>query len=108
VDSEGKKRYEGRMFLKFIEAYILDAIGQLTDDERQQLAKVEPILRDALKLDGDWKQIVEQQMDIGPEFSVQVKKLWEKNRGLAAAAGETLSPRDFVVMFVDHHFPNSA
>jgi hypothetical protein len=106
-DRESTERYTGRPFLRFIEAYVLNAIGGLSTEDREWLARLEPKLRQTLGLEGDWKRIVEQQMDFGPEFAGQVLQLWKRNQERAKTAGDELTPRDFTVMFVDKNFPRS-
>lgn len=104
---ESNKRYLGRPFLRLIEAYVLDAIGHLSEEEHRLLKELEPKLRVTFASTDGWKEIVEREMEFPAELAIQIRQVWEKNKAIASGAGETLLPRDFTVMFVDDNFPPS-
>ncbi|SEN06517.1 hypothetical protein SAMN05428959_10130 [Duganella sp. CF517] len=56
-------RYEGEPLLRLIECYVLDSIDQLTSEQAENLASMEPKLSGALGVTGTWKEIVAKTMD---------------------------------------------
>lgn len=98
-------RYAGKPFLRLLECYVLEAIGELSEANRMTLVQMEPKLRSTYGVQGTWVDIVASQMSFPPELQGQIRTIWEKNRALAEGAGEVLQPESFAMMFVDKNFP---
>lgn len=98
-------RYEGKPFLRLLECYVLESIGELEQSQRDLLAKMEPKLRQIYHDEGGWFQIVARQMRFSQDFAEQIKKVWEQNRTAAKNNGENLLPADFAQIFIDQNFP---
>ncbi|SHG54045.1 hypothetical protein [Massilia sp. CF038] len=93
-------RYEGKPFLKYVDSFILKAIGQLDPAMDAKLVAVTPKLQETLECDGTWEDIVMAQLDFGPEVRDEIRRLWEANQVLAKQAGGELTPMQFVTLFV--------
>lgn len=98
-------RYSGKPFLRLLECYVLDAIGQLDDGQRQTLRRMEPKLTDVYRMNGTWLDIVSAQMDFPESLPAQIREIWEKNLASARARGAAIDPNEFAVVFVDQNFP---
>jgi hypothetical protein len=94
-------RYEGKPFLKLLDAYVLWAIDELPEGNAQSLAEMTPKLRSTYGLDGDWKQIVSAVMELPPNMPTLIRNLWIKNTEIAKRNGALLAPLEFAKMFVD-------
>jgi len=99
-------RYAGKPFLKLLECYVLDAIGQLDDQQRSALQLMEPKLSKIYSMDGTWLEIVSKQMDIPESLPLQIRDIWEKYLAQAKDRGVAVSPNEFVMGFVDQNFPD--
>ncbi|MFC4161922.1 hypothetical protein [Chitinimonas lacunae] len=98
-------RYEGKPFLKFLEAYILWAIDELPEELSDQLVAMTPHLRRVYKCTGDWHSIVAQQMDFPDSLPALIREIWEKSKKTSKQEGWTLSPEAFSINFVNVNFP---
>jgi hypothetical protein len=92
-------------FAKLLKCYVLNAIDELPPSNRSSMIMMEPLLRQTYGCDGSWDEIVAAQMEFPEDLPNQIRQLWEKNRGLAANAGQVLLPVAFAEMFLRHHFP---
>jgi hypothetical protein len=101
-------RYSGKPFLRLIECYVLDEIGQLTLQHGATLEAMEPKLRATYGSPGTWKQIVAEQMSFDDSFGQQVKALWAGYLAHAKEIGRCPDPNEFVVSFVDQNSLGSA
>ena len=100
-------RYAGKPFLQLVDAYVLDAIGHLDLRNQQVLSEMEPRVRAAYKVEGTWRQIVEQRMGFPPGMPNAIRQVWQA--GIAkfeAANGEPPDPVAFAYHFVDKNFPH--
>lgn len=94
-------RYEGKPLLKIIEAFVFDAIGELTPAQQETMRKLTPKLQEVYKSSSSWQGIVIEVMHWDPSIGSAIRDMWERNQGIARANGVTLSPDEFVAMFVD-------
>lgn len=101
-------RYDGKPFLRLLESYVLDAIGQLPDEQRVGLAMLEPKLQQVYSMPGDWRQIVAVQMDLPASFADDVQRIWFGFLDSAKAQGIPVQPTAFVERIVSEHFPGIA
>jgi hypothetical protein len=60
-------RYDDKPFLRYVDAWVLNAIGHLDDATRAYCVAMEPTLRQSLGLAGNWTAMVEKQMKFAPE-----------------------------------------
>lgn len=101
-------RYEGKPFLRYVDAWVLNAIGHLDEPTRAYCTAMEPQLRQTLGLSGGWTEIVAQQMKFGPDLPAQIRKIWEDGKArFAEANGEAADPVQFAMIFVDRNFARS-
>ncbi len=98
-------RYDDKPFLRYVDAWVLDAIGHLDEATRAYCAAMEPTLRHSLGLAGSWQEMVAQQMKFAPDLSAQIRKIWDDGRvKFAAAHGRPADPVQFAMTFVDRNF----
>lgn len=98
-------RYDDKPFLRYVDAWVLDAIGHLDEATRAYCAAMEPTLRHSLGLTGSWQEMVAQQMKFAPDLTAQIRKIWDDGRvKFAAAHGRPADPVQFAMTFVDRNF----
>lgn len=94
-------RYAGKPFLKFVDLFVLDCIGELDPSHLASLEALTPKLRHAFNsTGGTWQELVMAQLGWKPAIRDAIKTLWEKNQAIAIRDGGAMSPMDFVVEFV--------
>ncbi|UUZ47808.1 hypothetical protein LP420_32610 [Massilia sp. B-10] len=98
--SEPFNRYEGKPFLKFVDSFILKAIGELDPEMEAKLDAATPKLQQAFGCSGSWEDIVMEQLEFEPGVREQIRALWESNQIEARNLGGTLEPMQFVALFV--------
>ena len=95
-------RYDGRPLLRFIDAYVLDAMGELADDSTKRLDSITPTLQSVYHVaDSDWRVIVERVMDFPPELRVKIKTGWEATQDKASRKGYSLDAIEFAQFVAD-------
>lgn len=99
-------RYQGKPFLRLLDSYILDAIGQLSYEEKDGLAIVQPRLAQLYRTDGTWQEIVAGQLDLPESFPQEVERIWTSYLANAKAQGLAVNPNEFVERFVGENFPD--
>lgn len=98
-------RYTDQPFLRFVDAWVLKAIGHLDDATESFCKAMVPQLEQSFGLKGSWERIVEQQMKFGPDLPAQIRKIWtDGETRFAAGNGEAPDPRQFAMIFVDRNF----
>ncbi len=101
-------RYEDKPFLRYVDAWVLNAIGHLDEPTRAYCVAMEPTLRQSLNLTGNWTSMVAEQMKFPPELPEQIRKIWEDGKGkFEAANGRAADPAQFAMTFVDRNFGRS-
>lgn len=98
-------RYEGKPFLRLLDSYVLDAIDQLAERQRDGLVLMEPKLQSVYKSAGNWQEIVRTQMNFPPSLPQAIRKMWDGYMSAARSQGLPALPHEFVVRFVDENFP---
>jgi hypothetical protein len=101
-------RYQGKPLLRLLECYVLDAIGSLTDDERKNLATMQPKLEKVYNRSGTWQKMIEEEMDFSSQMRDSIVQVWLHNQQIANEKGIELPPQKFAEMFVDHNFRQSS
>ncbi|WP_061940082.1 hypothetical protein [Collimonas pratensis] len=99
-------RYAGKPFLRLLECFILDAIGQLDDKQRTTLHLMEPKLHAVYGTSGTWLQIVSKQMEFPESLPEQIQGIWKGYLSQAKIQGIAVDPNEFVITFVNENFPN--
>ena len=99
--------YEGKPFLHLLDAYVLDAIGELDADSDATLTAMEPKFREIFGATGDWRMIVVQRMQFPDGMASAINEVWTKGRTkFIAAQGYEPDPVEFMRSFVDTNFPH--
>ena len=98
-------RYTDKPFLRFVDAWVLKAIGHLDAATETWCKAMVPQLEQSFGLTGSWEQIVAQQMKFGPELPAQIRKIWTDGQArYEQGNGEAPDPRQFAMIFVDRNF----
>jgi len=98
-------RYTDKPFLRFVDAWVLKAIGHLDPATETYCKAMVPQLEQSFGVKGSWEQIVERQMKFGPELKAQVLKIWTDGKArFAAGNGGAPDPVQFAMIFVDRNF----
>lgn len=101
-------RYEEKPFLRFVDAYVLNAIGHLDAATETYCKAMVPQLEQSFGLKGSWEQIVEQQMKFTPGLPEQIRKIWaDGQKRFAEGNGQPADPVQFAYIFVDRNFGQS-
>lgn len=99
--------YEGKPFLKLLDAYVLDAIGALDADSDAALTAMEPKFRELFGGTGDWRAMVAERMQFPDGMAGAINEVWTKGRvKFIAAQGHEPDPIEFMRSFVDTNFPH--
>jgi hypothetical protein len=96
-------RYQGKPILKFLESYVLWAIGQLSTPDAETLKDMTPTLRSIFGIEGDWPQVISAVMELPPNMPSLIRELWAKNTEIARRNGKVLTPQQFAEMSVDQN-----
>ncbi|MES2185925.1 MAG: hypothetical protein V4505_15345 [Pseudomonadota bacterium] len=99
-------RYAGKPFLRLLECYVLDAIGQLDDGTRSAMDSMEPKLAKVYQRQGTWQEIVRGEMDFPPSFPETIRGFWGQYSAEMARRGETIDANAFAMSFIDQNFPD--
>jgi len=97
-------RYESKAFLRILECYVLNAIGQLEKGDHDRLVEMTPMLQETFNVQGEWVSIVDQVMEFPCGMQAEINKIWDKNILIANETNEVLTPEFFAKMFVDINF----
>ena len=101
-------RYTDKPFLRFVDAYVLKAIGHLDAATETYCQAMVPQLEQSFGAKGSWDQIVAQQMKFGPELPAQIRKIWTDGQArFAEGNGAPPDPVQFAMIFVDRNFGRS-
>lgn len=104
-----KQLREDTQFVNLLEYYVLNSIGELSDDKKSEVKRIESHLRndknaslnrrfESLSLGLEWTSA--QQPDI--------QRIWEKYRSWAIQRGALPDPQAFATSYVDQHFGENA
>jgi hypothetical protein len=98
-------RYQASPFLRLLDCYVLDAIGELGQQQREALEKLEPKLHATFGGGGGWREVVETQMGLMPTVALGIEMAWTTYREVEASAGREGIAGEFVRAFVAQNFP---
>ena len=101
-------RYTDKPFLRFVDAWVLKAIGHLDEATETYCKAMAPQLQQSFCVTGTWERIVEQQMKFGPDLPAQIRKIWTDGKArFAEGNGAAPDPVQFAMIFVDRNFGRS-
>lgn len=98
-------RYSKNPFLRLVDCYVLDAIGQLPSVQQATLEQLEPRFRKTLNAQGGWREMVETRMQFSADVKAQIREFWAGYKGAASQQGVEANAIEFVVDFVNQNFP---
>ena len=98
-------RYVGKPFLRLLDSYVLDAIGELDDHTAAALIAAEPMLFQTFGSAASWREVVTRQMEFPEELADKINQIWQEGNVRAVAAGIVPDPLEFTHVFVDTNFP---
>ncbi len=93
-------RYAGKPFLKLVDSFVLKCINQIDSSQETLLVQMTPKLQEVYSSTGTWEEIVVAQLDYPPNIGQTILDMWNKNQEIAKHNGATLTPMQFVEMFV--------
>lgn len=97
-------RYTDKPFLRFVDAYVLQAIGHLDAATDAYCTAMAPQLEKSFGLKGSWSQIVAQQMKFAPDLPAQILRIWSEGKArFEEGNGEAADPVQFAMIFVDRN-----
>lgn len=99
-------RYKDKPFLRFVDAYVLKAIGHLDAATETYCKAMVPQLQQSFgQTSGNWEQIVERQMKFDRELPAQILKIWDDGKKrFEQGNGQPADPVQFAMTFVDRNF----
>lgn len=101
-------RYTDKPFLRFVDAWVLKAIGHLDEATETYCKAMAPQLQQSFGVTGTWERIVEQQMNFGPDLPAQIRKIWTDGKARFAESNDAApDPVQFAMIFVDRNFGRS-
>jgi hypothetical protein len=104
---EQSDRYAGKPLLKLVDSFVLKCIGELEASSEAKLREMEPKLRQVYNCSGTWEEIIMSQLHFSPEIRTAIRDLWLKNQAIAKQHRVTLTPMQFVEMFVEKNVTNT-
>ncbi|MEO7496305.1 MAG: hypothetical protein ABIT83_05715 [Massilia sp.] len=99
-------RYQGKPFLRLLDSYLLDVIGQLGAPQQQVMLEVQPTLARTFNFNGSWQELVVKQLELPVDFPDSVRVMWAGYQAHAKKQGLSLGPNEFVEQFVADNFPS--
>ena len=99
-------RYDNNSFLRLLDCYILNAIGELDDDQREALVAIEPWLHKTFSSSGSWHEMVAAEMDFADTVPKKIRAFWLGYIEAARVQGLPAVPGEFVKSFVSQNFPH--
>ena len=96
-------RYEGKPLLRLLELYVLSAIDELSEADRQTLERMAPKLQALYGGHGEWQEAVATAVHMPADVPIAIREIWGKNLEIARVNGVTLHPQAFAEMFVDEN-----
>lgn len=98
-------RYSETPFLRFVDAWVLRAIGHLDEATDAYCTAMVPSLEKSFGIKGSWPYIVAKQMNFAPDLPAQILRIWAEGKArYEAGNGEAPDPVQFAMIFVDRNF----
>ncbi len=90
---------------RFLESYVLQSIGFLSDEKARELDQLAPKLRKAFGVEGEtFFEVLANQMRFEPDASDEILQIWTEVKVRAEAQGLSVDPNEFARQFVDANF----
>ncbi len=99
-------RYDGKPFLRFLDCFVLKAIGHLDAGTEETLRQMESKLSEVFGKQGRWDELVAHQMDFPDTLPAEIARIWTDGSERARAMDLTVDPHEFARQFVDTNFPH--
>src|SRR5205814_4438847 len=80
-------RYEERLFLRLLECYVLDAIGELNPDQALHAGEDDPESAAHGGVTVTWSEIVAAQMQFPANLATSLREMWHRNLAMAQEQG---------------------
>ncbi len=100
-DAAALERYRGRPLLLVLENYVLAAIGEISDEQRERMAT---FVQATFGGSEDWMLTVREKLSLANTLDAELCQVWERNRALAKEHGLDLAPNHFAQLLVDENF----
>jgi hypothetical protein len=100
-------RYEGKPLVRLLECYVLAAIDQLDDKQRDTLQRMEPKLAAVYNRQGTWTEIIRDEMGFPESLPTKIREVWDNNLAALHGRGVGVDPNEFAMAFVDQNFPDA-
>lgn len=100
-------RYEGKPLLRLLECYVLAAIDQLDDEQRDTLQKMAPKLAAVCSRQGTWSDIIRDEIGFPESLPMKIREIWEHNLTTLRERGVAVDPNEFAMAVVDQNFPDA-
>ncbi len=98
-------RYSDAPFLRFVDAWVLKAIGHLDKATEEYCVAMVPHLERSFGLRGSWDEIVAQRMDFDAGLAARIQAIWTEGKArFEEANGRPAEPVQFAMIFVDRNF----
>lgn len=98
-------RYSDAPFLRFVDAWVLKAIGHLDKATEDYCVAMVPHLERSFGLHGSWDAIVAQRMGFDAELPARIRAIWaDGQKRFEEANGRPAEPVQFAMIFVDRNF----
>jgi len=94
------ERYRGKPLLVLLENYVLDVIGELPPNHRENLLEVTRRLWGG-ETDSDWKAAMRRELGFGESVDNDIHHNWQRFRAAADERGEPADSHEFARAFVD-------
>ncbi|WP_116812348.1 hypothetical protein [Steroidobacter cummioxidans] len=104
---ERADRYAGKPLLRLVDSFVLNCIGELDASSEAKLREMEPKLQQIYNCPGTWEEIIMAQLHFSPDIRNAIRDLWLKNQEIARQQNVTLTPMQFVEMFVEKNVTNT-
>ena len=97
-------RYSDQPFLRFVDAWVMRAIGHLDPATDAWCTAMEPQLRQSFGIDGRWPDIVTKRMQFQPTLAAQIRTIWDEGKArFEQGNGTAADPAQFAMLFVDRN-----
>src|SRR5262245_42760827 len=89
-------RYAGRSVLRLVECYVLDAIGELPDEDRARLESMAPEIAQSLHSSAEtWQAAIGEALELDDGYADSLREDWASNAETARNTGVALTPQAF-------------
>ncbi|MDO5728249.1 MAG: hypothetical protein Q4P71_01325 [Actinomycetaceae bacterium] len=96
------ERYADKPQLRFLDAYVLDALGVLDDITADQMVELSPRLAHMYEVDeGPWQRVLEQAFSLAPNVRETILNEWGFQLEEAVSKGARLNEVDFAQAVAD-------